>query len=403
MRRNIAIVVQNIIQWYSVRALVALLKEKGIHFEILIYEPKGDKTGYLDIANSAMDAIKKDGFEASFKPKEESYCVCLEPYSNMFDELKCQYRLGYCYGAITTKPAVTFLPAVKKRMCGFFAHDTHYEELYSAYARTYIVPDLYLPLPIKHRKTNKKTVVLYLPTYHEESVPEVAEALKSLKDKYYIITKGHHGIDFLREEAGKKDVLEDIADEHYGSDQYVVPLFERADVVLSDNSGSIFDALYAKIPVAIATKKFCEPLASINPPQKTYAENGAIPFTHILNKKSIEAVLEEALSEKQRRIQSNVSDVLFPNKQGGAEAWWKILKNYLNDQVDQNYCKMHNYLERTATEAEKKVDELTQRCAEKEAEISVLSNRVKELEHDLDTLSFTHLRKALKRILLIRH
>lgn len=340
--KSIAIIVQNIIQWYSMKPLAVLLSQKkDFQLDILVFDPITTESGYHKIANSLSNTIKKDGFKVSASPKKEGYTVCLSPYSDMIT-FPAKYRLGYCYGAATTKPALTLQPESKKNFHGIFIHDTYGAELFSVYARTYIVPYLYLKQP-KHKKTSNKPVLLYLPTYGDSSTLEVAKNLAKLKDEYYIITKGHHGTEFLNTEQAKKDILMQIADEYYGSDQYILPLLEKADLILSDNSGAVMDALYTKTPVAIATSTILSGPNHIKSLQQELIDNKVIPFTNNLTKKELNRVITKALELKQQQLQASISDKLFPNKNGGAEAWFKIINKYLNDKIDQNYCKLHDY------------------------------------------------------------
>ncbi|MBR3144227.1 hypothetical protein IKF12_03480 [Candidatus Saccharibacteria bacterium] len=339
--KSVAIVVQNIIQWYSVRPLVQLLSQNNLNPDIIVFDPITDENGYHKIAESLQNAIKKDGFTASMSPKKEGYKVCLSPYSDMIN-FPTQYRLGYHYGSATTKPLLTLQPESKKDFHGMFLHDAYGAELLSVYSRTYLVPNLNLKQP-KHISVSKKPVVLYLPTYNDPSTIEVAKALSKLKDKYYIITKGHHGTEFLNTEQSKKDILYQIADECYGSDQSINNLFEKADVVLSDNSCAAMDALYVKIPVAVATATIMPGPNNIKSLHQELIDDGVIPYTDSFTKESLESIINQALKTATRKIQSTTSDKLFPNKTGGAKAWFSIIKKYLNDEIDQNYCKLHDY------------------------------------------------------------
>lgn len=339
--KRIAIVIQNVIQWYTLRPLVELLNKKKIPVDLIIFDPESNSNDYHDIAKDATIAINKDGFKTKSWPKDQEYHLCLAPYSDMIT-FKCKYRIGYCYGVVTTKPALTLQPEHKMNFHGMMVHDTYTAELFSVYGRTYIVPYLYLET-IKHKKISDKPVVLYLPTYNEPSVPLVATALSKLKDDYYIITKGHHGTDHLNEECSKKNILKEIADENYNSNQYIKPLLEKADVVLSDNSGAAVDALYAKIPVVISTLSISPCINGIKPIQQELIDDGVIPYVSDINADNLKNAINRALSKKLQATQATASDKLFPIKTGGAESWYKIIKKYFDDEIDQNYCKLHDY------------------------------------------------------------
>ena len=388
--KRVAIVFQNVIQWYALRPLVKLLSEKKIPVDILIYNPAQANDDYHSIAEDTIKTIKKDGFNVKDWPTNKEYHLGLAPYSDMIS-FKCKYRLGYCYGAVTTKPHFTLQPAHKMNFHGMMVHDTYTAELFSVYGRTYIVPYLYLE-SIKHRKISDKPVVLYLPTYNEPSVPLTAAALSELKNDYYIITKGHHGTDHLQEEQSKKNILKEIADENYDSNQYIKPLFEKADVVLSDNSGATVDALYAKIPVVIATKAISPSFNGIEAVQQSLIDDGVIPYVSNINASNLKATINRALTKKQQDIQATASDKLFPIKTGGAEAWYKIIKLYIDEEIDQNYCKLHDYY---ISEWQKlKSDNL---------QIKPLQNEILALKTELDFYKKSRAHQAIDKVLSKRH
>ena len=364
--KRVAVVFQNIIQWYALRPIVKLLSEKKIPVDIIIYNPVQANDDYHSIANDVIKTIKKDGFSIKEWPTNKEYHLGLAPYSDMIT-FKCKYRLGYCYGAVTTKPYFTLQPPHKMNFHGMMVHDTYTAELFSVYGRTYIVPYLYLE-SIKHQKVSNKPVVLYLPTYNEPSVSQTATALSELKNDYYIITKGHHGTDHLQEERFKKDILKEIADENYDSNQYIKPLFEKADIVLSDNSGAAVDALYAKIPVVISTEVISQSFNGIEAVQRSLINEGVIPYVDKINANNLKAAINKALTKKQRTIQAIASDKLFPIKTGGAEAWYKVIKLYLDEKIDQNYCKLHDYY--TGEWQESKIKPLQEEITTLKAELN---------------------------------
>ena len=144
--KSVAVIVQNIIQWYSVRQIVQYLLDKKISVDVLVYDPSQTSSEFKDFHGIALDtakAIKKDGVVVKDWPKDSQYHLCLAPYSDMIN-FSCKYRLCYCYGAITTKPSATLQPEHKKHFHGFLIHDTYTAELVGVYGRSYIVPDLYL-------------------------------------------------------------------------------------------------------------------------------------------------------------------------------------------------------------------------------------------------------------------
>lgn len=383
--KSIAIVTQNIIQWYSIRPLAQLISQKkDISLDIIIFDPASNSEDYHSIANDMCQAIEKDGFTWTKQPSHQ-YTLALAPYSYMFT-FEAKYRLGYCYGSATTKPAFSLQPECKKDFHAILLHDTYGAELFSVYAHTYIVPELRLKTAKHKNPSSSKTTVLYLPTYHDPSIPQVVKALSELKDNYYIITKSHHGTDNLQEEKNKKDLLAQVADEQYASDQDIQPLLDRADVVLSGNSGATMDALYAKVPVAIATDSISPDFHGVPALQKQLTESGIIPYTTQISTDAIDNILTQAISKRQRSIQQKASDSLFPNKAGGAKSWYDIIQKYLNDEIDQNYCKLHDYYTEVYPQEVLNSSNISIQLANTEQELLTIKHHLAEAHKQNDLL-----------------
>lgn len=393
---KIAIVIQNVIQWYSLRPLTTFLKKQpNLKTDILVYDPVQNPQDFHDIATSTRHAIEKDGFQVCNTPSKTGYKVSLAPYSDMIN-FPSQYKLGYCYGAATTKPSLTLQPEFKSGFHGLFLHDLYGAELFSIYGKTYLVPDLYLEDIKPKTKPSEKPVLLYLPTYNEPNIKDTILALQKLKPYFYIIAKSHHGTDYLTDEKSKKDLLIEIADESYSSEQYIKPLFEKADVVLSDNSGAVMDALYAKIPVAITTANVNTKLSEINTLQSELISRGIIPYAKTPSEKNLHKILLDALSKEYRGKQSLASDALFPVKKGGAKVWYDIIKKYLDDDVSKNYCYIHDYL------IEQK-NLLKQENLSLLAQNNSLQSELQTIKQKLALYETSRAHQALKKVLDRRH
>lgn len=90
---------------------------------------------------------------------------------------------------------------------------------------------------------------MYLPTYGVlSSIEKLVKPLAELKDQYQIITKVHHGTSFL--EPDRMELLKILPDVRNHRES-LSKLLEEADLVISDGSGAIFDAIATKTPVLI--------------------------------------------------------------------------------------------------------------------------------------------------------
>lgn len=103
----------------------------------------------------------------------------------------------------------------------------------------------------KHFPDSEKKTILYLPTWGDlNAAPLTISAIHQLSKTYNLIIKEHHMSHFFRpEEAAPFRTNPDIVIVDDRDD--ILPLLKEADVVLSDNSGAIFDAILADKPVVL--------------------------------------------------------------------------------------------------------------------------------------------------------
>lgn len=96
-----------------------------------------------------------------------------------------------------------------------------------------------------------RPTLLYLPTWGEfSSVDLFMETVIGLSRAYNVIIKVHHKTD--THEARRKEAIASQRAVHYfGAMDDLLPLLELADVVMSDYSGAIFDAIYVRKPVVL--------------------------------------------------------------------------------------------------------------------------------------------------------
>ena len=96
---------------------------------------------------------------------------------------------------------------------------------------------------------NKKTV-LYLPTWGDlSSVDQFVSSIYELADNFNVLMKMHHNTELL--ESARKDKMDMGAICHFGANDDLLELLSICDVVISDYSGAIFDAMYCKKPIAL--------------------------------------------------------------------------------------------------------------------------------------------------------
>jgi CDP-glycerol glycerophosphotransferase (TagB/SpsB family) len=101
-------------------------------------------------------------------------------------------------------------------------------------------------LPASLRIDPAKPTLLYAPTYGAlSSIPHWAEKLHNLSHQYNVITKLHHGTLCRAEEKASLSLVKRYLKRHVSEHQHTLALLEKADFVITDNSGFIFDAIHA--------------------------------------------------------------------------------------------------------------------------------------------------------------
>ena len=95
--------------------------------------------------------------------------------------------------------------------------------------------------------------VLYMPTWGElSSIDEYIGAVLSLSERYNVLIKLHHNTDLL--EDGRLEKIETDRIHFFGANDDALELLSISDIVISDYSGAIFDAIHCEKPVVLLDK-----------------------------------------------------------------------------------------------------------------------------------------------------
>ena len=381
--RNIAVVIENLIQFQSIKNGIDALKKNQINVDIYV-PTSNDKNGFKDIFNDAFNKLQKMGYA----PKREknpdvNYKILLEPYPmDYYFNFKYVYRIKYKYGPLSVKPNPVYKPEWNLCYDGIFCFGNYEAELLNIYSQTHIIDNLKY-INFKKIKSNKeKPVVLYLPTYGDvSSIDYIINSIDELKEKYTFITKLHHGTSFLKDEKNRVNILKKISDECYDQNTELVELLKNIDVVLSDNSGSIFEAIYAQVPVAIFSNDInSNKLGDFNTTQFELVNQGFIPFTNKPN--DIKKILKEALSLEYINKQKELRKLLFSISDKPEERFITIIKKYLNDDVNNRNKQLHDFFKNDYFHKEKT-------CKLMKDEIEKNRIQIKELESILESKNIT--------------
>lgn len=342
-KKKVAVHIQSEVQFFTLEPLLKELKKQPYSVEIVTDIFENNESGYKEMAASVVQLIKKAGYNPksldSFK--DTVFDAYLTPYID--NKVKSKCYLKYEYGTLNIKPNLTYIPAVMQEYHGFLCQSTITNNMLQVYGRTFPVDNLRFFGKKKKTVKREKPQVLFAPTYNDvDTEDELVEIVKNLKKKYYVVVKGHHGTEFLKKNASKKQVLVDLADKYYGSEASLSNLILESDVCLFGNSSAIGEALYADVPCAVATGDLDYfKLGDIHTTQFLFVRDGYIPYAKTAAdvNKAIEAALSKKMIEKQKEL----SQKIFPKEyRTGVKGYLDVINYFLYDEVAQDYLKLHD-------------------------------------------------------------
>lgn len=393
-QKNVAFVVLNYIQFYNVKIIIDALIKRQIPVDIYVPEGKTED-GFDKMFDDVYTYIKKLGYSVSRQYDEKEYKIVLEPYP--FFHINAQYRMKYKYGILSAKPNPVYEPSQLLLYDVIFCNGKYEQNYMSVFSKAVIAPNVKF-FKFKRKKHVGKPILLYLPTYGlESSLDIISEAFKTLKKEYQIVIKFHHGTQFLNNEKDRLKNMENIFDKVYDSHTELASLLETADIVLSDNSGSIFEALYTHIPVAIFTDQLnVNKKEGFNTTQYELVQEGIIPYTDQVSE--ISNVLRQAQTKECKKRQKEKAIEMFYYSDDITGEYMKVIESYLDDTYDHRYYEMHqilkkdyyalhdNYFQTASINA--------QLIEEKERLIAELDQKQKKLQANIDASN--QLKRELK-------
>ena len=354
-RRDVLFFVENEVQFESLFPLLADIKDnKLMSFDILV--PSGGLSGSLslkDIYDGGAAIIQRHGFDvircvdgiiAPELVKNTKYQVLLSAY--MYDwhyqNLDVKYRIMFPYASYYfNKPNWTIKQFIEQDYLAdaLISHAVGTKPVTDIFTKTYVVPSLKLMNYKPKKKSSKKPVLFFAPSYNEvDFIKKFLDEIDNIKEKYKVIVRGHHRAVHSSDDNGVLARLYERADKSYDMREFsIVDAFEVADVVVSDNSAVIFDAIYCNVPVAL----FCK-----NPDSSAYREihtaqaklvsSDDILWTDDASKltKIIDATLDKTMLDRQ----SKVSQELFPiDNKNPVQQWVDVLNVYIGDELPAEY------------------------------------------------------------------
>ena len=390
IKKEIAIVIENLIQFQYIENGINTLLNNNISLDIYVPTSKY-ADGFDTLFNNAYDYLQKNNYNPKRLPDDTEYKILLEPYpTEKYFKINHTYRIKYPYSLIAAKPDPSFKPDWNIYYDAILCHSEYEASYLNAYAQTHVIGSLKHKLP---KTCSNRPTLLYLPTYGDlSSIDELINIFNELKNKYYIIIKFHHGTSFLNTEKDRLEQLKILADEWYDLNTSLSSLLCKSDVVLSDNSGAIFEALYNDVPVAIFAKNINKKLGDFDTIQYDLVCSDTIPYTdtptNILNTLSL------ACSEEYKVKQKNIKNKLLYISENSEKEFLNIIRNYLNDNINIKYKQLHDVLKNDYESKLISINNLTKentslynQIETHNEEIQILKNKNLESENIICTLN----------------
>ena len=344
-KRDLAVTVQNFVQFYSIKAGIDELIK--MNYTVDIYIPMAEtNTGIENLFDDTYNKMLNMNY--SIKRTSDlnlSYKILLEPYPmDIYLKFNYQYRIKYKYAPISAKPNLTLNPENNIYYDCILCSGDYEANYLSVYSKTKTIGNLKYINFTKETTNTEKPILLYLPTYGDTcSIDLIINILMNLREDYYIITKLHHGTSYLHNELHRINKIKDLSNEVCNHDTPIIDLLKKANVVLSDNSGSIFEAIYANVPVAVfSSDPNSNKIGNFDTTQYKYIKKGYIPYTN--QPSEIKNILKSALSEEFINKQLNLKEILFGEPITSVNNFVSVIKDYLDDNIDFNYKNMHDVL-----------------------------------------------------------
>ena len=381
MNNNVAVVILNYIQYINVKPGLDELIKRGINVDIFV--PDTDASdGFKEMFDNTLELLKENGYKVYRKVNKKEYKVLLEPYPCL--DIKATYKIRYRYGTISAKPNLVYYPYNYLKYDCIMCSGKYDSNYLKAFSNTALVGNLkYINFKrIKHN--HEKKVLLYLPTYgNVSSIDMIIDQLDDLRKDYYVIAKVHHGTTFLKEEKKRIELLKNKVDEFYDCFKDLSELMSFADVVLTDNSGSIFESLFLKIPVAV----FCEDinanrLENFNTTQYELYKKGILPYTNDKNelKKTIKMAYSNNVLKKQKKwADDNLHYLSNPQKE-----FADLVVGYLNDKIDYRYYNFHKVFSNDYYKLLNERDSLNKKVSDYYYNEIELNGKIQQLTADLN-------------------
>lgn len=334
--KKISFFLHNVVLFYSIKPLIDHYKKESVILLPIFEDPVWDK-----MSLETLDFLIACGYEAYRVKSSEDYLtnIALSPYK-YFPLARCvnikyQYSLAKNYSTMSYENNSGF--------DYFFCLGSYDSEILSAYGKTQIIGQLkfidYLSKKTRRlNKSDKKKNLLYLPTYGEHSsIKEIKKQIKDLSKSFNLKIKIHHGTQYLIDN-NLPQLPSNV--QIIGSQAKLQEIYSWSDLVLSDASGAIFDAIAADKPVFVLQNDIpiqCEGIDSL----ETQVVKENLVYA-IKNVNTIASEITVNNTENYFKKQQRYKSILFPIKpKVGLLSAINLIDSVLVDQNEQLYLSLH--------------------------------------------------------------
>lgn len=340
--KNVAIIIANNIQFDSFKNAIDIMLKQNINVDIYVPQ-KYNNEGF----NTMFDEIYQKLVQMKYKVfrdiLEINYDILFMPYMFLqFNDLKRKYTIRYLY-SLPTKPEFFFSLETNYIFDGFLCYGNYDAKCLKNFGLTFKIGNIkYLNYKKQNRNIKTKKSILYLPTYgNYSSIENVAPKLNQLKNKFNIIIKPHHGTEYGIDELEQKRMkyLKENFKNIFSSKYSLLDLLNKCDIVITDQSGAVFDAIYVKKPVLMYYTNSISNEISL--PIKCAKKGYFVSFTDLEDKMQLEKLIEQSLNSKQCVKQNKLFKKIFCPQEDIEKNFLHFLSCIENEIFDKDFYEIH--------------------------------------------------------------
>lgn len=394
--KKVAVIIQNNIQFESFVSALDIMLDRNIEVDIYIPDVKSED-GLDCMYDQFYDLMKKSKYNILRTVNDIDYDILFIPYEiSTLGNIKRKLTIKYMYG-MATKPYFSLSLRINYVFDGFLCYGDKDSEYLSNYGKTFKVGNMKYINHVSKKSTNKtsKKKILYLPTYgNESSIDLLIPKLENLKEEYDISIKMHHGTEYLKNDIEKKRKEKIYAafstNNIYLSKDSISDLIDDSDVVVTDLSGALFDAVYLKKPVIMFYPQKHESYGNLTPLPIECAKKGYyISFceSQVVN---LAKYINVALSKEYLEKQNEVFNILCCcDKDGSKKKFIEFLDSIEKDIFSEDYlnihCRMREDIKKYMNdkrENDMAINELNNKIDRLNVEIDKQNKEVNKVKHE---------------------